>query len=173
MELHTAIKLIRKGVRPDGTQTWADLGAGSGLFTQALAALLQEPSTIFAIDKTPSIDERIVSSSTHIIKAIGTDFTNTNTLPPKLNGIILANSLHYVSDKRKFLNAIKKKLLPDGSLIIVEYEMTKANPWVPYPVTTESLGLLLAETGYKSFAIMEQHPSMINGMMMYSSVCRA
>jgi ubiquinone/menaquinone biosynthesis C-methylase UbiE len=172
MELNTAIRLIEKGVNTVGRQLWADLGAGSGLFTQALATLLEEPSTIFAIDKQRSINEKFFTGSIHTIKTIEADFTNTKALPLQLNGILLANSLHYVSDKQKFLKGLKENILPSGSLIILEYEMTKPNPWVPYPVTAESLRALLMQAGYKTFEILDQHPSTLNGMTIYSSLAR-
>ena len=47
MQLTEAIKLIQhKGILQTEPQTWADLGCGAGLFTQALASLLHENSTI-------------------------------------------------------------------------------------------------------------------------------
>lgn len=51
MELSVAIKLIEKGVSRSGApQMWADLGAGNGLFTNALSLLLPEASTIHAVE---------------------------------------------------------------------------------------------------------------------------
>jgi precorrin-6B methylase 2 len=49
MELSTAIDLIKQGV-PAHTHSWWDLGAGSGLFTRALAALISE-GMIVAMDR--------------------------------------------------------------------------------------------------------------------------
>ena len=53
MELSTAIALIRKGIRNESIepQVWADLGAGSGLFSRALATLLPPASKIYAVDR--------------------------------------------------------------------------------------------------------------------------
>ncbi|WP_339814654.1 class I SAM-dependent methyltransferase [uncultured Imperialibacter sp.] len=52
MELSTAIKLIENGVSNAGdAQSWLDLGAGNGLFTRALAAVLPSGSVVTAIEK--------------------------------------------------------------------------------------------------------------------------
>ena len=40
VEHETAVSLIRAGIAPTPGETWAELGAGSGVFTAALSALL-------------------------------------------------------------------------------------------------------------------------------------
>ena len=44
------VRLLRDGV-PREPGTWADLGAGAGAFTLALAELLPAGSAIYAIDR--------------------------------------------------------------------------------------------------------------------------
>ena len=52
MQISIAIALLEKGPDPSiSHQTWADLGAGNGLFTRALRTILGDKSTIYAIDK--------------------------------------------------------------------------------------------------------------------------
>lgn len=58
MQLPEAISLIQKGIVPHSSpQTWADLGAGNGLFSEALFSILQPGSTIHAVDlhKQPNL----------------------------------------------------------------------------------------------------------------------
>ena len=50
MEQHEAIALIGDGVTSDGG-VWADLGAGTGVFTRAIASLLGSYGTVYAIDR--------------------------------------------------------------------------------------------------------------------------
>ena len=47
-----AFNLIRTGV-PGRGGVWADLGAGSGVFTRALADLLGPEGQVFAVDRQP------------------------------------------------------------------------------------------------------------------------
>jgi|GEM_PF-6785554 hypothetical protein len=64
MELQNAINLIVKGINERKTsQVWADLGAGSGLFSRALSALLAPGSTIYAVDKNYKPDQEIASEN--------------------------------------------------------------------------------------------------------------
>ena len=52
-----------------------------------------------------------------------------------LNGIIAANSLHYVERRRQssVLRNWRRMLRSDGRLIIVEYDADDGNRWVPFP----------------------------------------
>ena len=55
MLLKEAISLIDKAIVNQGQPaSWADLGCGSGMFTRALSALLEDGSNIFAIDQLPN-----------------------------------------------------------------------------------------------------------------------
>ncbi len=134
MELSTAITLIRKGVPDNGKpQRWADLGAGSGLFTEALAHCLAPESTIVAIDRNQQFnalhevnDVRIERKTADFIK---------DDIPGDLDGILMANALHFVEDKGMFLRKLNRSLESKGRLIVVEYDLDQANPWVPFPVS--------------------------------------
>ncbi len=52
LDLNDAVDLIKPAfARTRHAQTWADLGAGSGMFTRALASMLPKGSVIHAVDK--------------------------------------------------------------------------------------------------------------------------
>jgi ubiquinone/menaquinone biosynthesis C-methylase UbiE len=141
MELSTAIKLIEKGISQSGIQTWADLGAGSGLFTNALSQVLPKGSTIIAIDKTQAKIK--VANDITLVTKTG-DFTTTDF--GTVDGVLMANALHYVDRQQEFL-----KRLTTNRIIIVEYNMDQPNQWVPYPISFKKLqsivnAELLAET---------------------------
>src|SRR5690606_11791159 len=53
VEVSEAADLITAAVTEGGT--WADLGAGSGTFTRALASLLGAAGTVYAVDRSPSV----------------------------------------------------------------------------------------------------------------------
>jgi len=128
MELQSAIELIEGGVPRDEKQSWADLGAGSGLFTKALSKLLPEGSSIVAIDKSVSkIDGPGIKTQKG--NFLDLDFQDTD-------GIVMANSLHYVKDQKDFLEKLSKKT---KRLILVEYNTDKGNRWVPYPLSFNKL----------------------------------
>src|SRR2546421_8630062 len=96
------IHLLRKGI-PGPGGTWADLGSGSGAFTLALADLLGPSGHIYSIDKdAAALKEqqramRATFPAVHLEYLVA-DFTEPLDLP-QLDGIVMANSLHYVRQK--------------------------------------------------------------------------
>lgn len=147
MELATAIQLIQPGVETTHHQTWADLGCGEGLFTQALASILADHSIIHAVDK--KLSGRIISSNKTIkILPHELDFTEFLSSSDPLDGMLMANALHFVQDKISFIELVFSKLKPAGRLIAVEYNTDVPNPWIPYPISFESLLKLSTSNNY-------------------------
>lgn len=172
MELKSAIELINKGIESTGApQVWADLGAGGGLFTQALSALLPPGSTIFAIDKNYSVDEKIkaVHAGTRIL-AVKKDFSAQLLDIDPCDGILMANSLHFVPDKTGFLARIKSNIKPGGRLLIVEYDTDNANQWVPWPISYKNLQKLIASTDEGLIKKLAEQPSIYQAGGIYSAL---
>ncbi len=172
MKLIEAIDLIRPALSGGmGGQTWADLGCGAGLFTKALASLLGPESKVYAVDNEhQQMKGEEGKSAIEFIKA---DFI-FDVLPfSLLNGILMANSLHYVNDKSSFINKLKHHLLPDGRLIIIEYDTTRANTWVPYPISFDQLSMLLADHRFEKIAKIGERNSIYRSGKMYASVAAA
>jgi trans-aconitate methyltransferase len=137
MELTTAISLIKDGVLANHTpQKWMELGAGRGLFTAALSHLLPVKSSIMAIDNLPQKFESHSFSPEVKVKQLQLDFVK-DRLPAGFDGILMANALHFVADKKNFMTTLQQSLIENGSLIIVEYDTDNANPWVPFPISFE------------------------------------
>lgn len=172
MELSTAIRLIKNGVsNTDIIQTWADLGAGAGLFTEALAKCLAYGSTIYAVDKDASALSKLQTTSLPVtVKKISDDFLSHSLNLEMLDGILIANAIHYVEDKQTFIKQLKKKLKSTGRIIVLEYEMTKANPWVPYPITIHNLEKLAAEVNLKLSKLDEEPSAFGNNTFIYSAL---
>ncbi|HCW09353.1 MAG TPA: hypothetical protein DGG95_18515, partial [Cytophagales bacterium] len=102
MQIPECIQLIERGFpKKIDKLIWADLGCGNGLFTKALASLLGKKSKIFALDKTHQIIEPIYHYSE--IEFIKTDFVGEPLTLKNLDGVLMANSLHYVKDKPKLI----------------------------------------------------------------------
>lgn len=152
-------------------QSWADLGCGSGLFTKTLASLLPASSVIYAIDTQPSIEPMSLANKTKI-EVIKADFVNDVLPLPTLDGILMANSLHYVKDKHSFLSSLLPKLATDPQFLIVEYDTTNANRWVPYPIDFSSLKKLFASFGFTSIIKLNERSSIYNAAKMYSAMIR-
>lgn len=143
-------------------QHWADLGCGSGLFSRALLNLLPEKSIVHAIDQT---NQSFEESS---IKFKKLNFISDPLDLPALNGILMANSLHFVKDKLSLLHRLRGNMVKDGIFILVEYDMDVSNAWVPYPLLYSTAISLFKHVGYKSFEKIAEHQSLFNRAKIYS-----
>ena len=114
---------------------WADLGCGSGTFTTALAEFLAPGSTIDAIDLNPGIKKQTTPNNVTILPSAA-DITQPNPALRELDGILIANAIHYVRDQPAFAKMLHATLKPGGNVILVEYDTDTPVPrWVPYPLS--------------------------------------
>lgn len=154
--------LIEKAVhKPLGI--WADLGSGAGAFTLALRDMAGPEVEIYSVDKyAPSLDdqekafeEMFPGSKIHYLHM---DFTEDMPLP-LLDGILMANSLHFLKDQDKYLLKLHRYLKPNGTLLLVEYNASEGNAWVPYPISFEKFEMLAEKTGYEKPKFLKSIPS--------------
>jgi len=156
------VHLIKKAITNKGG-TWADFGSGDGAFTLALRDLAGPLARIFSIDKDDNrlrtqekaFEEKFSSFDVRFIKK---DFTEQINLP-ELDGILMANSLHYVQEQVPFLTKIRDLLKSNGKLILVEYNTEEGNQWVPYPVSFAKFEKLAENAGYIDTELLEKVPS--------------
>jgi len=159
------VALLKPGILERGGR-WADLGAGEGAFTLALADVLGPGAHITAVDK----DARALRAIDHNIETRVADFTKPLDLHD-LDGVVMANSLHFVRNKGPVLESVRDMLRPGGRLIVVEYSSDRGNPWVPYPFTYATWVRLAAAAGMQGTELLHSVPSRYFGSM-YSAVSR-
>jgi SAM-dependent methyltransferase len=169
MELKDAIALVQNGgINTTGSASWADLGCGAGLFTAALASLLPANSTIYAVDKAPVKLQNNDFPAGVAVQPLQLDFV-TNELPfGELDGILMANSLHYVSDQPGFIRNVSRHLKEDGCFLVCEYDTDSASRWVPYPLSYHALLRLFHKAGYGTIKRLHEHPSIYGRANIYS-----
>jgi ubiquinone/menaquinone biosynthesis C-methylase UbiE len=156
------VRLLRDGV-DSRRRMWADLGAGEGAFTVALAELLGPGAHITAVDRDAGalrrtrdeMGRRFPSTPLEIVVA---DFTRPLELSG-LDGIVMANSLHFVRDKGSVLESVRGMLRPGGALVVVEYGADRGNQWVPHPFSFATWETLAAEAGFERTRRLETLPS--------------
>src|SRR6187551_78831 len=166
MDIKEAIKLI-EGALPEKVHhaQWADFGCGGGTFTIALSHLLGDESKIYAIDR----QNQDIHSLTHAeIKFIKADFSNDPLPLSNLDGILMANSLHYIKDKNVLVRKIGNYLKADGQVIVVEYDTAVANQWVPYPMPFNEMKDFFYTNGFNTVEKIGEYNSIFNSNKMYA-----
>lgn len=172
MRLTNAIELI---VGSDavslGPTTWADLGCGTGTFTRALAECLAAGSTIHAMDRDASALRKIPSAHKGVrVKTHLGDFMGQPWPFADLDGILMANSLHYVENQPAFIRSCGAQMAPPGRFLIVEYDTNSANVWVPYPIGRARLTATFSAAGYSSIKVLHSRPSVFRRAPLYAAL---
>lgn len=189
MEHQDHVNLLRGGVAQTGG-VWADFGSGSGAFTLALRELIGEEGEIYSIDRdrarlveqARAFNAMFPDSRVHFLNE---DFTRSLVLPhkdaqghsttytnlPPLDGVVIANALHYLPDdvpapgsrggasKLTVLQSVRARLKTEGRLILVEYNSDSGNPWVPYPLSFERFRALALRAGFAPPQLLSSVPS--------------
>jgi len=166
------VNFLRKGISSQGG-TWADLGSGAGAFTLALADLLGPSAHIYSVDKDGRAlreQERAMRARfpTLSVQYVVADFTRRLELP-LLDGIVMANSLHFVHEKDGVLQLVRSYLRAGGRLILVEYNADRGNMWVPYPLSYHTWEELARRNGFRETRLLATRPSRFLGEM-YSAI---
>jgi ubiquinone/menaquinone biosynthesis C-methylase UbiE len=167
------VRLLAKGVSAADERSaasasvWADLGAGEGAFTLALGELLDPSSAIHAIDRDAAALEVLATRYARLVRRLGraprletraADFTQDLGLSA-LDGVVMANSLHFMQDKARVLARVRGMLRSGAPLLLVEYDADRGNPWVPYPISFESWRSLATANGFTEPRLLDSEPS--------------
>ncbi|MET1231910.1 MAG: methyltransferase [Candidatus Limnocylindrales bacterium] len=156
------VRLIREGVEGAGP-VWADLGSGTGAFTLALADLLGPTGVIHTVDRDAGAIRKQVEAvhggfpSTTLYPRVA-DFTEPLGLPA-LDGMVMANSLHFVDQKAPVLELMRSALRPGGHLVLVEYDADRGNAWVPYPLSFRTWQGMAGSAGFERTRELVRVPS--------------
>jgi len=178
MDTRDAVVLLA-GAVPREAGTWADLGAGTGTFTRALVELLGATARIYAVDRDASAVATLTrwarKAAPNVLPVVA-DFTGAFDLPglpaPQLDGVLLANALHFVRDGDGVLRRLADSLRPGGRVVVVEYDRRAASRWVPYPIPPVRLAELAASAGLSAPVVTATRPSAFGGRLYVAVALR-
>jgi ubiquinone/menaquinone biosynthesis C-methylase UbiE len=170
------VALIAEGVRDSGRR-WLELGAGEGLFTAALADVLGDGAQVVAVDRdrwalaelTARVEREFPAAA---VEAVLADFRDAMPAGP-FDGALAANSLHFADPIEPVLAAIHQVLAPGARLVIVEYDATHGNPYVPHPISFERWTSLAPDAGFTAPRLLHRVPSRFLGSIYGAVVERA
>ena len=75
------------------------------------------------------------------------------------DGVLAANSLHFVRTPDAVLAAIRGALAPGGRFVLVEYDADHGNPWVPHPISFARWQRLAPAAGFADPRLIHRVPS--------------
>src|SRR5260370_9371445 len=145
----------------------ADLVSGAVTFAWALAVLIGRAGELYSVDRdNRSLREAeramgvcFPATTVHYITG---DFTQRLDLP-LLDGVVMANSLHYVRQKDPVLQSVRSYLRPGGLMILVEYNADHGNMWVPHPLSYGTWEVWATKNGLAQTRLMDTVPSRFFG----------
>ncbi len=124
-----AVRLLR--LQPG--QTVADIGAGSGYYTELLSKAVGSAGKVYATDIQPEmirlLDERIRRRRLSNVQAILCTEADPRLPPESLDLALLVDVYHEFAQPQQMLRAIHRALKPGGRLVLIEYR--KEDPAVP------------------------------------------
>jgi SAM-dependent methyltransferase len=171
MTLSEAIDLIRPATgAPAGT--WADFGAGRGLFSRALLRLLGDGGRVIAVDRDPeavrALARQAGPDAGRLSASVG-DFRDLGRIDAldgvHLDGALFANALHFIREPAVVLARLSERLRPGARVVVIEYERGTANRWVPHPLPPALLRTVAERAGYGPPRVVARRPSAYQGGM--------
>ncbi len=169
------VTLLRGGVlvtedQPTG-RVWADLGSGAGAFTLALADLLGPDGIIHSVDRdATALDTQRRAMHTQFgsrapqVRYLVADYTRPLVLPP-LDGIVMANTLHFHHDPVPVVRRVADYLKPTGRLLVIEYDTDRGNIWVPHPFSFAAWVDIARRSGFDTTRRLHTVPSRFLGQI--------
>ena len=144
---------------------WLDLGCGTGTFTRALAELLPPGSAIMAVDRDETA-LRAVPAMHNGVRITALNAEVQDPLPGSMDGVLLANLLHFVEGKEALLARIAQ-VAP--TVVLVEYDTSRRLiPWVPVPLPRGQAVALFAKAGFAEAVQLGERPSRYGNGPLYA-----
>jgi ubiquinone/menaquinone biosynthesis C-methylase UbiE len=148
-------------VRPG--ETWLELGSGTGAFTLALADLLGSSGRIHSVDR----DRAALSAQAQTVRArfasVRLDQRTADFTRPLgfsgMDGVLMANALHFVKAKAAVLALVRSYLKPGGTFVLVEYDADRGNLWVPHPISYTTWLAVAPASGFNGARLLGRVPS--------------
>jgi len=106
------------------------------------------------------------------VEYVHADFTKPLYLPP-LDGIVMANSLHFYREKEALVRRVATHLKEDGRFVLVEYDADRGNPWVPHPLSYATWEALSLRAGLAGTRQIGRVPSRFLGAIYSALSVRA
>jgi len=116
------------GLRPGDAV--ADIGAGTGLFTQLFAAQVGPKGTVYAVDIGPAFVKYIAEQARlqgqeQIVKTVLNTPDSAELPPGSIDVAFICNTYHHFEHPERMLASIHRALRPGGRLVVIDFDLRK------------------------------------------------
>jgi len=108
----------------------ADVGAGTGLFTQLFAEQVGPKGTVYAVDIGPAFVKYIAEEAKQrgherVVKTVLNTPDSAELPPGSIDVAFLCDTYHHFEHPEKMLASIHRALRPGGRLIVIDFDLGK------------------------------------------------
>ncbi len=142
----------------------ADVGAGSGYFTEHLARAVGVGGRVFAVDISEralsQLRERVHDAGLTNVEVIRGEVDDPRLPVGSLDAVLVVNAYHMMTERASMLSGMFIALRPGGRLVIVDKDMKVSTHDSAHPTPTNELSIDLAERDLlgAGFVILERDP---------------
>jgi SAM-dependent methyltransferase len=153
---------VVQALRLHGTETVADVGAGSGYFTFRLAKALPRGKVV-ATDIDPEmvrhIHHKLLTEKVQNIRVVLVDPTDP-TVPSDADLVFIADVIHHVPGREAWLATLAKETKPGARLVVIEFREGRLPQGPPEAVKIPKAELIKLVRG-AGFVLETDDPSLL------------
>jgi ubiquinone/menaquinone biosynthesis C-methylase UbiE len=116
------VNKIIKDIKPSKNETWADIGAGTGVFTIPIAAKVKE---VYAMDISETmlqkLQQHLTSKNINNVKLLKSDESKIPLNDSSVENVFLAFVAHELNDPANYFKETRRILKPGGRLLIIDF----------------------------------------------------
>jgi arsenite methyltransferase len=150
----------------------ADIGAGSGLFSRALAKAVAPSGKVYAVDIQQDlldyINKRDQTENIRNVQTVLGEFDDPKLPARNIDLAFINDVLHHIQHRAAYLKALGTYMKPSGRIAIIE--MNKDDPKTPHRnqpellVAREDILQWMSDAGFK---LVEEHPDLFPATKWY------
>ncbi len=129
-DVYAKREAIARAVGPRPGEAVADIGAGTGLFTQLFAQRVGSKGRVYAVDIGPAFLKYIAEQAKkqgheRIVETVLNTQDSTKLPAGSIDAAFLCDTYHHFEHPQAMLASIHRALRPGGRLIIVDFDLRK------------------------------------------------
>lgn len=135
-EIYAERHAIVKAIGLSAGHSIADIGAGTGLFTELFSKTVGSKGKVYAIDISPRLitflENRVTAEGMSNVSVVRNDATSTQLVSQKIDKAFVCDTYHHFERPDAMLKSIHRALNEGGELVLIDFERIpgKSRDWV-------------------------------------------